>query len=68
MWQERKQYKEALEAVKGPLGDAFNLEGERELVEARLMVCYAASFTQACKQKLRLGVPNSSGSFVFRHL
>lgn len=38
MLQERRQYKDALEAVKGPLGDAFNLEGERELMVADLMV------------------------------
>ncbi len=44
-WQERRQYKEALEAVRGPLGDAYNLEGERELVEARLTVCTVASLT-----------------------
>lgn len=36
--QEREQYTDALKAVKGPMGEAFNLEGERELVEARLQV------------------------------
>ncbi|KAK9902038.1 hypothetical protein WJX75_002093 [Coccomyxa subellipsoidea] len=34
--QERNQNREALEAVKGPLGDAYNLEGERDLMVASL--------------------------------
>ena len=37
--QERNQNREALEAVKGPLGDAYNLEGERDLMVASLTVC-----------------------------